>query len=374
MANNTIAQASPARQENSGTKAKSIQSYRDSVDVAHLLAVEVFDGGNDRAADVLKLCGFDKLIGGTNFASIGDVAEFYGVNLDYARTAMRRYGIGAKDLPDDVCSERFYWFTQRFGDEVQKRNCLKRSATPGTFLLYDSSSKRELVVTGDYDHRTTYISARLILMLSCFLFYGRRIPDRSTVEAVFNTLKRTSFFEAAQKKNLENSKKIFDAAHAANSGKPDGVQTALPYAPDNILSIRANGDVVMNGDIFNRLLERSSGGAREVLDTLPVVVQKVLVSTLGNMQLVAELKPKSDQNPQPEEHQPAVSAPDKAPKRKRGGGFQKLQKPENWDEVFRDWEDGKLSIPKAAKRTGMSVSSFRKYAKGKGAFSENSIR
>lgn len=408
MANNTIPQANPARQEDSGTKAQSIQSYRNSDNVTYLLAVEIFDAGNDRAADILKLCGFDKLIGGANFASLNDVANFYGVNPKYVRDAMRRYGVSAKDLPDDVCSDRFSWFIQRFGADVQKRNCLKRSSTPGTFLVYDSFSKRELVVTGDYDRRTTYISSRLILMLSCFLFYGRRIPERSTVETVFNTLKRTSLFEAAARKELEAKRKLCNKVYMAGTDQPDVVQ------PDNILAIRANGDVVMNGDIFDRLLEKSSGGAREVLDALPVVVQKVLINTLGNMQLVAELKPKLDkhrpaeQDPAPKKRNNFRGTPkpenwdamvpkllsgeinktrfayevgispssvwcflerwngitkDMVPKRRLSGPIETLRKPDNWDEVVKSVDNGTMTPAKAAKTLGMSDSSFRRYYK-----------
>lgn len=325
------------------------ESYRDGFVLPKLLAVEVFDGGNDRAADILMLCGFDKLIGGTNFASLGDVAEFYGVNPKYVKDAMSRYGIGAKDLPRDVCVDRYYDFIMKFGEEAKNRHIQKRSDVPGTYVLYDTLLKGTVTVRGDYDHKTTYISARLILMLACFLFFGRKIPADSMVKAVFEKLQNTSFCEAAKKQKLENDRRhlsVLEEKRNARVGQSGEDQVDLPYDSDNILSVRSNGDVIMNGEVFGKLLDRSTAGAQEVLDVLPSVIREVLVDVFGLTTPAANPGERPDK---------------KSASRTKRKYPTKFKKPDNWDETIDLWHQHKITRKEAARRTGMSVSSFRNY-------------
>lgn len=329
--------------------AKLFQSYRDGFDITKLLAVEVFDGGNDRAADILMLCGFDKLIGGTNYASIGDVAGFYGISQQYLKEAMRRYGVGARNMPEDVFVGQYYDFMMRFGDETRKRYTLKSCNEPGTFALYDSFTKRTMAVKGDYRCKMIYISARLILMLPCFLLCGRSIPADSVVNAVFDKLQRTRFSEAAKKRKWENEQQhllFLEEKRLARIGQSGEVQTGLPYDPGNILSVRYNGDVIMNGEVFGKLLDRSETGAQKVLNVLPSVVRDALVDVLMHLLQANELSKHLDKKP--------------APGTKRRYPT-KLKKPDKWDETTELWSQHRITTKEAARRAGMSVSSFRNY-------------
>ncbi len=325
-----------------------LDSYRDMTNVEKLLAVEVFDGGNDRAADILRFCGFEKLLSGINFAFLDDVAAFYGVEASYMKDALGRYGIGAKDLPEDVYTGQIYDFIVRFGEEAKHRYTVglgkAPGVQPGTYLLYDKVLSKPVTVIGKYNRRMTYISARVALVLSCFLYYGRKIPADSMARTVFEKLRQTCYFEAALKKQQKNSQRHLDALEERRKARlgQNIEDTASKNEPNKSEGARItrDGDITLSNELFAKIVK--------------IAVKEGVSEVLQNAKLVVE----------------APSKPAPQPKAYPAGLRMKLQKPANWEDVCARKARGEITLKEAAKEAGMCISSFSAYEKGKKQFQE----
>ena len=137
---------------------KGFGAYQESLRLADLIAVSVMSDSNEKARDILRVCGFE--YGLKSAASFLDVCKFYGLEPRYVRNVLYRLKINRNTFPDDVHVAH---------------------------------------------HKLSSLSYRLILSLSAIMFFGNKIPKDSMAKNVFDKLKHTTYYDRAVEMKKTNS-------------------------------------------------------------------------------------------------------------------------------------------------------------------------
>lgn len=298
------------------------------------IAAEVLSGSNDKALDILRTCGCNIFIPGTIFTTMSEFAKFYGVTTQYVFTVLNRWGITAKKTPNDCTRGDFRYFAYHNG--VLERFSL--NSRYQEYILCDKLSHRQM--TFQHSKNGNFYSARVVLAFAAMMYYGKNIHPDAVGNKVFETLRSSTYFDAAQTevaKQTEIRQKQLAATVLDN--QPD---TEVPQEDGAV--INDDGKVVMTPEFF-------AGIIKTAIHEAIAEVSKTIVPAV-----------------------PAVAAPPVPPDAKprvkynSNGRPVKLVKPDNWDMVLAKYEKGGLTKKDAASEAGMSVSSFDNYRKGQRQF------
>lgn len=185
----------------------------------YYIAGEILTDSNELAADILVINGFTAL-DEDNFATIRDMAGFYGVNKDYVYNLTWRLSLNAPHCPEDV---------------IRTPNGLR-------------------------------FSARVILALSALMFAGRKIPANSKASQVYQNLTNTRYFKRAE----ENKRRGEEIENTASS-------EATRVFGDEI-EVTQEGKIVISAEALARVVRlaiaepdkaRSVGGITRVKSDAP---------------------------------------------------------------------------------------------------------
>lgn len=299
-----------------------------------LIAAEILSGSNEKALDILRTCGCNIFIPGTVFTTLNEFAKFYGVKNSYIQSIMNRWGIVQKKTPSDCTRGDFYYFARRHG--VPERYSISRRHPD--YVLCDKLTHRQMVFS--HSQNGNFYSARVVLAFAAMMYYGKNIHPDAVGNQVFETLRASTYFDAAQTevaKQTEIRQKQLAATVLDN--QPD---TEVPQEDGAV--INDDGKVVMTPEFF-------AGIIKTAIHEAIAEVSKTIVPAV-----------------------PAVAAPPVPPDAKprvkynSNGRPVKLVKPDNWDMVLAKYEKGGLTKKDAASEAGMSVSSFDNYRKGQRQF------
>ncbi len=267
------------------TTCQAFAKYFGSEKMSVMLGIETFSGTNEKAADILSVCGFDGFISGSVFAPKSEVVRFFEVSKDYISGALPRYRFIPQEMPYDVIRLPIAEFLRQQG--IKSRYEIRVSKDDTAYQLFDKIGKTPTTIQGTPGKRIKFLSARAILSLTCFLYYGRRIPENSRIREVFEKLKHTSYYDGAlrrveenrrTRKQLENQKR---AAEESSSIKG----SAGTKTPGNGVLLSPDGVISMTAEVFSKIIADgiSTGinhGMREVNSTLSELVR--LVQQVGD--------------------------------------------------------------------------------------------
>lgn len=299
-----------------------------------LIAAEVLSGSNEKALDILRTCGCNIFIPGTVFTTLNEFAKFYGVKNSYIQSIMNRWGIVQKKTPSDCTRGDFYYFARRHG--VPERYSISRRHPD--YVLCDKLTHRQMVFS--HSQNGNFYSARVVLAFAAMMYYGKNIHPDAVGNQVFETLRGSTYFDAAQTamaKQAEARQKqlaatVLDTVSAPEEHQEDGAV------------INDDGKVVMTPEFF-------AGIIKTAIHEAIAEVSKTIVPAV-----------------------PAVAAPPIPPVAKTDTKYTstgrpvKMVKPSNWDAVLAQYKSGEITRTNAAHQVGMSVGSFDNYRKGQRQF------
>lgn len=226
-------------------KRNTFKEFSESIAEAHTLAYEIMQGTNEKAADILKVCGFGGLIDGTNYATREEAIKFYGVTGKYLTSVLTRLRINTEENPDDILRVDINTFLSE--QNVRQRYYINGRSSEDKLSLYDKEMRRPKVLEFSHDKRRVpkgyFYSARLILALSALLPMGRSVPEGSTVLDVFERLCSTSYHESAVERAKQNSKKFDEQYKLMREAQRNEQQKNLASISVESISVSAGGEI-----------------------------------------------------------------------------------------------------------------------------------
>ena len=236
-------------------KRKTFKEFSESISEVHTLAYEIMHGTNEKAADILKVCGFEGLIDGTNYSTREEAIKFYGVTGKYLTSVLTRLRINTEENPDDILRVDINTFLSE--QNVRQRYYVDGRSPEDKLSLYDREMRRPKVLEFSHDkHRVPkgyFYSARLILALPALLPMGRSVPEGGTVLDVFERLRLTSYREAAVERQKQNRQKI-DERYKLIREAQRNEQKNLANVSIESISVSADGEVSISMEELIRLL------------------------------------------------------------------------------------------------------------------------
>jgi len=297
--------------------AEVIQTLQDGGRLNDLIAVEILKGSNEKALDILRVCGCAAVIPGTFFAPLTEVAKFYQCKPSYLLTLLNRFGITPAKTPADVMKCGFSYFLCHF--DLEKRFSVSSRYTTHTMIDTQTNQKYEFTHS---DKAGNFYSARVVLALAMLMYFGRVINPEAVGNEIYKRLLSSTYHDAAQQVIAERR-----AKQQAENKTPTAV------TPDSNTAVLSDGKVTMTADFLAGIIktavhEAVAEFAKTMTPATPVVVES----------------PPS--NPTPT------------------GSRSGFSKPDNWDFIVAQYEAGAITRTNAAYQTGMSVVSFDNYRKG----------
>lgn len=187
-----------------------ISNLRDFGRLKDLMAAEILSGSNEKALDILRTCGCNIFIPGTVFTTLNEFAKFYGVKNSYIQSVMNRWGITQKKTPDDCTRGDFRNFAYDHG--VLDRFSV--SSRYQEYVLCDKLTHRQQ--TFSHAQNGNFYSVRVVLAFAAMMYYGKNIHPDAVGNKVFETLRSSTYFDAAQtvmaKQAEARQKQLADAA------------------------------------------------------------------------------------------------------------------------------------------------------------------
>lgn len=270
----------------------------------------IMAGTNAQAFSILSAVDvIDHIPGaGENFVPLNGFANFYGVSEEYLKGVLNRHKFLQKNYPDDV--KRVYAADIVKDDGIP----LVRDAYCKVPGRDDLSRYRLLDAYGapcvSLPKKNSFFiySPRVVLATALSLLYTDKSDENCTAKKVALAIKRSDYRVIPQEQEPSEE----------------------PHIPRNTLPLLGNGRIELTMDLLDYIIRKTSS---EMISNL---LQSFNVS--GEKQTSA----------------PSV--------------INKVEKPKDWDDILAKWKYGKLTTHKAAKMTGMSVTSFQDYASGKKTF------
>lgn len=295
--------------------AEVIQTLQDGGRLNDLIAVEILKGSNEKALDILRVCGCKAVIPGTMFAPLTEVARFYQCRPSYLQTVLNRVGITPTKTPADVMKCGFSNFLVYFNlgkkFRVSSRYC--------DHTLTDLETNQKYEFTHSNSAGANFYSARVVLALAMLMYFGRTVNTDVMSGEIYERLLSSTYHDAAQRAIAE--RRIQQQAE---------VKAAVP---DNNTAVMSDGKVTMTADFLAGLIKTAVHEA----------VAEFAKTVTPAAPAVAESPPTS----------PAPT-----------GSRPRLSKPDNWDFIIAQYDAGAITRTNAAHQAGMSVVSFDNYRKG----------
>lgn len=220
---------------------KAIKQFSISERIADLIALEILQGTNEKAMDVLGACGFKGLIAGTFYAPLSEVVKFYGVSTQYIKGLFTRYGFSRVRTPEDVLNLSVSGFLKM--QNVQDRYLVSRTEQDA-WRLSDRYEDCLYIFPVSHEKTECFCSARLILAISAIMYYGRRIPKDSVGFNTFERLRETSYNAAAVIRKRQNESEKREALK-----KKEISSDSLDLVP-----IKSGGELTLPVDKFIKLV------------------------------------------------------------------------------------------------------------------------
>lgn len=308
--------------------AEVIQTLQDSGRINDLIAVEILKGSNEKALDILRVCGCKAVVPGTMFAPLAEVSRFYKCQPRYLHTVLNRVGITPTKTSTDVMKCSFSYFLEYFG--IGEKFFI--SSRYNTHTLTDVNTKQKYEFTHTNSSGGNFYSARVVLALAVLMYYGRTANTDSVGGGIYEQLLESTYYDAAQQ-NIASS----------GAQKQTDSKTAIP---DDNTAVMDDGKVTMTAEFLAGLIKTA---VHEAVAEYAKVATPVVYSGAVNP--------------------PSASSHDYK-RYAHGTVFNsaskpcRLAKPNNWDEVMTQYNAGAITQAAAAKMTGMCVSTFIKYSKG----------
>lgn len=333
-----------------------------SADFRQAVIPSIMAGSNAHALDILRDRGIPGVIPGIGPVCIPHecAAEFYGVRPEYLRNLMANTDLSrskirgdfrdmkVSDLPPEVaaCINRDVPANSKFIDLVYSKEM--QDSLAKVYGLF----KHDIVLPAD---GFTVYSPRLVLAMA-LLFPKSRANSINAVSAMVRRIKKSAYrcvpvgdwlnkvsnypsmdFKLPEK-DIPVVSQVRDFVPAHNAAPQFSIP--VPASLDDGIPVLPNGGIVLSPEVFAGMIKVAVKEAvSEVVSQLDIPVKE---------QPVQE-KP-SNENPKSTES--------------RGGRGKRLRRPDNWNTVLSQYLTGEISQKKAARMTGMCVSSFQKYAHG----------
>lgn len=298
------------------------------------MAAEVLSGSNEKALDILRTCGCNIFIPGTIFTTVSEFAKFYGVTTQYIFTVLNRLGITAKKTPNDCTRGNFEDFAYHNG--VLERFSL--SSRYQEYILCDKMSHRQM--TFQHSKNGNFYSARVVLAFAAMMYYGKSIHPDAVGNKVYETLCKSTYFDAAQ---TEVAKQAEIRQKKNVAAVLDDHQNTEEVQQEDGATINDDGKVVMTPEFFAGIIKTA--------------IREAVAEFFKSAAVPAAEFPAS----------PAPVSKSKVKYNSNGRPI-KLVKPDNWDAVLAKYAAGGMTKNDAASEAGMSVSSFDNYRKGRRQF------
>lgn len=319
--------------------AEVIQTLQDGGRLNDLIAVEILKGSNEKALDILRVCGCKAVIPGTMFAPLTEVARFYQCRPSYLQTVLNRVGITPTKTPADVMKCGFSHFLVYF--DLEKK--FRVSSRYCDHTLTDLETNQKYEFTHSNSAGANFYSARVVLALAMLMYFGRTVNMDVMSSEIYERLLSSTYYDAAQRVIVERRAKQQAEAKAAADVKPD-------TNPDNNTAVMSDGKVTMTADFLAGIIKTAVHEAiAEYAKTVTPAVKSVATV------------PPSTPTSESKRYAPGTIF-------NAAGNPCRLAKPSNWDEVMLQYHAGAITQAAAARMTGMCVTTFSKYSKGLSQF------
>lgn len=186
---------------------------------SHAIARSILCGERRKAEEILRISDCNIFIPGTEYATVDDIAEFYGVSRNYVRGIFNTRCISSTTLPDCVQHKTIWRFCEEQG--ILARN-----------YIDSLSSERKRCLRGG---GIAFYDARVILAFACLAFMNRKIIPNTNAERILGILKKTDYKDIAEKE-----------IHGEQTEKPAALESML-VNPVNVTGIMP---VEMGGNVF----------------------------------------------------------------------------------------------------------------------------
>lgn len=186
---------------------------------SHAIARAILYGERKKAQEILRISDCNIFIPGTEYATVDDIAEFYGVSRNYVKGIFGNRRISATTLPDCVKCENIWRFCEEYGILARK---YMDTLDPQRKKMFRSP-------------RVPFYDARVILAFACLAFMNRKIIPNTNAERILGILKKTDYKDIAEKE-----------IHGEQTEKPTALETML-VNPANVTGIMP---VEMGGNVF----------------------------------------------------------------------------------------------------------------------------
>lgn len=186
---------------------------------SHAMARAILFGERRKAEEILRISDCNIFIPGTEYATVDDIAEFYGVSRNYVRGIFGSRCISSTTLPDCVQHKTIWRYCEEQGIRADKYMATlsperKRWFRGGGIAFYD---------------------ARVILAFACLAFMNRKIIPNTNAERILGILRRTDYRDIAEKE-----------IRGESAEKPAVLET-MTVNPANVPGITP---VEMGGNVF----------------------------------------------------------------------------------------------------------------------------
>ena len=254
MANTTIARmVHEVKNENKDVMiSMELQERAQSHRPERVLATTIFNDSIERARDLMDAFGHANFIPHTDYTTIDEIANFYGVETSYIKGLFTKYGIvynkmeadvqrlaSCKLIPvlrdfEDVC------ITLESPDRYHKSYMIARRS-------YGSCEKISVCAKGT----PCFYSARVFLATAALMYFGSHIPKNSRASEVMEMLKRSGYYTISTQIAKQNSLKFAESNKDVKPAKEavDVVAQAAPAGADTEAGVIENSTVTPNGSI-----------------------------------------------------------------------------------------------------------------------------
>ena len=165
-----------------------------SVSARYTLAPTIFKGDMAMARELMNFMGGAVFIPHTDYTTMEQIANFYGVKTKYMRGLFYRHGIVHQKMPADVlkipgCEVEAS--LKSFDDVCVEMECSNARRRHYTFSQKPLCSKTKVSVAAK--GVPCFYSARVFLATASLMYYGSVVPKDSMASKVMEVLQRSGY-------------------------------------------------------------------------------------------------------------------------------------------------------------------------------------
>lgn len=149
---------------------------------SHAMARAILFGERRKAEEILRISDCNIFIPGTEYATVDNIAEFYGVSRNYVRGIFGARCISSTTLPDCVLHKTIWRFCEEQGIRADK------------YIATLSPEREKRCRYGG----TAFYDARVILAFACLAFMNRKIIPNTNAERIVGILRKTDYHDIAK--------------------------------------------------------------------------------------------------------------------------------------------------------------------------------